>query len=219
METLNRAKSVVDFYVLCNRLKHVIKKGWTMWNVQKERIESVAEHVYGTQQLAIAMWSQYPEEYKDLDLFKIILMIAIHELEEIELGDLNRWEINSEDRLKKGREAVKVILKDLLSGQQIVDLIEELNAKETKEAIFAHCCDKLEDNIQCKLYDEEGCFDLSLQGNNKAYKDELVQQLLEKHNGSVSGMWLEFWRIHAGFDPNFMEVSEYVANNDIALKN
>lgn len=215
MENINRAKTVVDFYVRCNKLKSLIKKGWIMWNVQKERMESVAEHIYGTQQLAIWMWSQY--KY-DIDIFKVIIMIAVHELEEIEIGDKTKWEISAEDKILKGHEAIKLFLKDLLSGKQIEDLILEFDARETKESLFAHYCDKLEDNIQCKLYDEENAFDLNLQSNNKAFKDEEVQELLKKNNGSVSGMWLEFWRIHAGYDANFIEVSEYVQNNNIGMK-
>ena len=50
---MNKAKNVVDFFVLCNKLKDVIRTGWKNWNVKKERIESVAEHIYGVQMLAI----------------------------------------------------------------------------------------------------------------------------------------------------------------------
>ena len=51
--------------VLCNKLKNVIRKGWKDWHVKKERLESVAEHIFGVQMLAIAMKSEY--EY-DVDL-------------------------------------------------------------------------------------------------------------------------------------------------------
>ena len=49
------AESVIKYYVLCNRLKNTIRTGWSQWHVRRERIESVAEHIYSTQMLAIAM--------------------------------------------------------------------------------------------------------------------------------------------------------------------
>ena len=69
-----KAKTVVGFYVLCQKLKNTIRSGWKAWNVKSKRLESVAEHVYGAQQLAIAMWSQY--NY-DVDIYKVIMMLAL----------------------------------------------------------------------------------------------------------------------------------------------
>lgn len=57
--SMEKAKNVVRYYVLCNKLKDVIRTGWKDWNVKRERVESVAEHVFGTQSLAIAMCSEY----------------------------------------------------------------------------------------------------------------------------------------------------------------
>lgn len=54
---------------MCNRLKNVIRTGWKKWNVQRERIESVAEHIFGVQMLAIAMKSEY--QY-DVDILKVV---------------------------------------------------------------------------------------------------------------------------------------------------
>jgi putative hydrolase of HD superfamily len=74
---MKKEKNVINYYVLCNKLKNVIRTGWKDWNVQKERLESVAEHIFGVQMLAIAMKSEY--NY-DVDILKVIMMIAIHEL-------------------------------------------------------------------------------------------------------------------------------------------
>ena len=52
---MNKAESVIKFYVLCTRLKKLIRTGWKDWNVKAERVESVAEHVYGVQMLALAI--------------------------------------------------------------------------------------------------------------------------------------------------------------------
>ena len=87
---MSREENVVKYYVLCNRLKDVIRTGWKDWHVDRDRIESVAEHVYGTQMLAIAMQSEYGY---DIDISKVILMLSIHELGEVVIGDLTQFQI------------------------------------------------------------------------------------------------------------------------------
>lgn len=42
---MNRENNVIKYYVICNKLKNVIRKGWIDWKVNRNRIESVAEHV------------------------------------------------------------------------------------------------------------------------------------------------------------------------------
>ena len=44
---MSKAKNVIRYYVLCNKLKDVIRTGWKDWNVKRDRVESVAEHIYG----------------------------------------------------------------------------------------------------------------------------------------------------------------------------
>lgn len=52
---MKKEQKVLNYYVICNRLKDVIRTGWKDWNVKRERIESVAEYIYSVQMLAIAM--------------------------------------------------------------------------------------------------------------------------------------------------------------------
>ena len=44
---MNDVSKVVNFYVQCSKLKRIVRTGWLNWNVQGERVESVAEHIYG----------------------------------------------------------------------------------------------------------------------------------------------------------------------------
>lgn len=46
-EDAGKAANVAKFYVLCNKLKDTLRTGWGVWNVKRDRIESVAEHIYG----------------------------------------------------------------------------------------------------------------------------------------------------------------------------
>ena len=214
MDVNYRARSVVEYYVLCNKLKNIIRTGWKKWNVNSERLESIAEHIFGVQSLAIAMASQY--EY-DIDLYKVIFMLSVHELEEILIGDLTEWDVSREDKLNKGHEAISLILGSLLLGKQIEELILEFDAKETKEALFAYHCDKLECDLQCKIYDESNACDLDKQISNNIYNTEVIQGLLIKEK-TWSRMWLEYDRCKFSKDKNFEEVLDYAKNNSISIR-
>ena len=208
---MNKAKNVVDFFVLCNKLKDVIRTGWKNWNVKKERIESVAEHIYGVQMLAIAMHSEFKYE---IDLKKVITMLAVHELEEIVIGDLTLFQISKEEKEKLGHNAVVDILKNLANKDEIQNLIFEFDERKTPEAKFAYYCDKMECDLQSKIYDEQHLVDVNNQPNNHAIKDEEVQTLL-KSGLSWSQMWLTFGQKRYGYDENFLSISDYAINNKI----
>lgn len=208
---MSREQKVVNYYVICNKLKNVIRTGWQNWNVKRDRLESVAEHIYGVQMLAIAMHSEY--QY-DIDLTKVILMLAIHELGEIVIGDLTQFQISKEEKEKIEHEAVKDILSGLLDGQKIEELFLEFDNHQTNESIFAYQCDKLECDLQSKLYDEEGCVDLNNQEGNKTMENPLVRSLLAEGN-SWSTMWLKFGQQVYPYDENFRSVSDYAMYNAI----
>ena len=210
---MSKAKKVIDYYVLCNKLKDVVRTGWKDWKVNRERVESIAEHIFGVQMLAIAIKSEYK---RDIDISKVIFMLAVHELEEIFIGDLTQFQISREEKKKIGAEAVRKVLAGLLDKEQIASLIDEFDARETEEAKVAYFCDKLECDLQCKLYDEEGCVDLHSQEGNTTLNNSLVQELLSK-GGSWSEMWLEFGQRKYNYDEDFMEVSNYAKTHKIKL--
>lgn len=208
---MSKEENVIKYYVLCNKLKNVIRTGWKDWQVKRERLESVAEHIFGVQMLAIAMKSEF--EY-DIDLQKVLFMLAVHELEEIVIGDLTLFDISKEEKDKIGHEAVEKVLDCLLSKEEIKKLILEFDEQKTKEADFAYHCDKLECDLQAKLYDEEGCVDLNNQEENKSFSTIEIQELLSESK-SWSDMWLKFSQKKYNYDENFIKVSNYAKYNNI----
>ena len=208
---MEKEKKVINYYVLCNKLKNVIRTGWKDWNVQRERLESVAEHIFGVQMLAIAMKSEY--NY-DVDILKVIMMIAIHELWETVIWDLTEFQISREEKERIEHEAVHKILKDLVDGEDIEKIFLEFDEHKTKEANFAYQCDKLECDLQCKLYDEEWCVDLNKQQSCNAAENEKVQQLL-KENKTWSDMWLQYDSENIPYDENFKAMINYAQKHKI----
>lgn len=207
---MTKEEKVLGYYVLCNKLKDVIRTGWKVWNVERDRVESVAEHVYGVQMLAIAMKSEF--EY-DIDITKVIMMLAIHELGEAIIGDLTQFQIEREEKEKIEHEAVHKILSGLLDGNDIEQLFLEFDSHSTKEALFAYQCDKLECDLQCRLYDLDNCVDLNKQDNNELINNETVKESLKEN--SWSKMWMEFGLKNYPYDENFRSVSLYAMNNKI----
>ena len=176
---MEKAQKVINAYLLMNKLKDVIRTGWKNWNVTRERIESIAEHIYGVQQLALIMHQTY-EKNENIDIFKVIMMLAIHETEEAYIGDLTLFDISREEKAKLGHEKVHEFFSQFMDGQEFENLILEFDERKTEEAKFAYYCDKLECDIQAWKYDGENCVALNNQENNKSFHDKKVQELLNQ---------------------------------------
>lgn len=207
-----KEESVLKYYILINKLKNVIRAGWKKWNISRERVESVAEHIYSTQNLAIGMSLSFGRK---INLERVVLMLAVHELEEIIIGDIPMVDISHDEKAKLGHEAVCRILAGLLNSDEIKSLVFEFDAKETEDAKFAYLCDKLDCDIQAKLYDEEGCFDLYSEENKANYEKYRVQEKIDKGAKTFSDVWLmgdEY--IYAG-DEDFKRVFDYIKNNKV----
>lgn len=211
---MNKEKNVIEFYVLCNKLKDLIRTGWKNWGVERFRVESVAEHIYSVQMLAIAMWSEF--KY-DIDITKVITMIAVHEMEETVIGDITCFQKTKQEKQKLGHEAVVKIFEKLSNANKIRDLIFEFDERKSKEALFAYFCDKLECDLQCKIYDEQNCVDLTKQENNETAKNKEVKEMLDA-GLSWSEMWMRFGQEKYHYDENFMKVSNYAIKNDIVIE-
>lgn len=212
---MTREEKVISSYVLMNKLKDVVRTGWKNWNVDRERVESIAEHVYGVQQLAIIMYLTYKEEYKDLDLNKVILMLAIHETEEVFIGDITMFQKEKETKAERGHKAIHSFFSRFMDGEKIEQIILEFDARETNEAKFAYQCDKLECDLQAALYNDN--VDLNNQDNNPTSKNSKVKELLDQ-GMSFGEMWLSFGQEIYPYDNNFRNVSKYAKKHVNTLK-
>jgi 5'-deoxynucleotidase YfbR-like HD superfamily hydrolase len=161
--------------------------------------------------LAIAMKSEY---HYDIDMMKVIFMIAIHELWETIIWDLTEFQVSREEKIRIEHDAIHEILKDLIDWEEIEKIFLEFDAHQTKEANFAYQCDKLECDLQCKLYDEEWCVDLNKQQSCNAIENERVQKLL-KENKTWSEMWLEYDKENIPYDENFKGIINYALSHKI----
>ena len=206
-----RLYDAMRFYLLATQLKYKIRSGWdeTHWNVSKERLESMAEHVYGTCILALSIDSEFET---NLDINKVVKMLVIHELGEVVIGDITPFDnITPEEKMEKEHEAIKEVLGDLIKKDEFYSLLLEFDDKKTKEAVFAHHCDKLEADIQAKVYQDMGCqHSLDEQENNVVFKSQRVQQMVKDGAKSAFDIWYEWDKSLYFDDETFADILDYV---------
>ena len=206
-----KLNDAMRFYLLATSLKYKIRSGWdeTHWNVSKERIESIAEHVYGTCILALSIDSEFET---NLDINKVVKMLVIHELGEVVIGDITPFDnITPEEKMEKEHEAIKEVLGDLIKKDEFYSLLLEFDDKKTKEAVFAHHCDKLEADIQAKVYQDMGCqHSLDEQENNVVFKSQRVQQMVKDGAKSAFDIWYEWDKSLYYDDEIFANILDHV---------
>lgn len=206
-----KLRNSMRFYLLATQLKYKIRSGWdkTHWNVSKERLESIAEHVYGTCILALCIDSEFKT---NLNIDKVIKMLVLHEIGEVVIGDITPFDnITPEEKMKKEHKAMKDVIGDLVNQEEFLSLLFEFDEKKTKEAIFAHHCDKLEADIQAKVYQDMGCqHPLDEQENNVVFKSDEVQKMVKNGAQTAFDIWYEWDKYLYYNDKVFAELLDYV---------
>ena len=181
-------ENIIKFYLIANRLKEKIRTGWEEIGVSSQRLESVAEHIYGCLMLAIAIDSEYR---LDLDMYKVLKMISLHELEETIMKDYTvRDNITREEKLKKGKECVIKVTQGLIKQNEIIRLLDEFNEHLTKEAIFCYHIDKIECDFQVKIYDLQGRIEMEKMLEDLRFYGEEGKSIKSKIN-TASDVWIE----------------------------
>lgn len=168
--------NILDTYYDLTKLKDKKRQGWLYWNVSADRIESIAEHIFGAQQLA---WLIYSEANLDLDIYKVISMLSLHETEEITIGDITPFDkVTPEEKLSRGEKAVEKTFDKLSKKNMMIDLVKEFDIHDTKEGKFAFLCDKLECDLQAKKYYENGY--VNIDNASSIVKDNEKTKVYEK---------------------------------------
>ena len=206
IDTTEKIESVLKYVLLCYKLKELIRKGWKDYNINSERLESVAEHVFGTLMVAIAMKTVF--KYK-VNLSRVLFMLAIHEVGESIIGDITYREMTREEKNRIEREAVHKIFDDLIGGSTIEQLFLEFDLELTEDAKFAKWCDKLDADIMAKYYEENNAFNFDQMNDFPVLKD------LYNSGLTMSQSFIEHDSKESKYDNNFKAVTDYLQNNNI----
>lgn len=172
-------------YCILSELKDKVRKGPVYWNVKVERHEVVSEHAFGTQNIA---WLMAAYEEFGLDLYKVMLMLAIHETEESVMPDFTPYDpVTPQRMLEMGTKAVKVVYGDLKKYEYLNSLLDDFNAKDTWEGMFAYRCDKLEFNFRIKKYSDLGLCTIE-GGQPIVLNDPEIQRNIERGAKTVADL-------------------------------
>ena len=207
-------RKICDFYALVHKLKDLVRTGWVMWKVDSKRLESVAEHIYGTQMLAFAMNSEFE---LGMDIEKVAFMLAFHELGETLVGDISAISgVSKERKHQLEMDAVEKIVETMIDKKRVLDIFNEFENNETKEAKFAHHIDKLECDMQCKFHEEMGETNFSNKLDGK--REEIRQARIKAGDRTLAQAWINWDIEHAGFDFLFIQAAEFIKNNEVFVK-
>lgn len=195
--------NIIRFYILANTLKQKLRTGWIEIGIEKDRTESDAEHIFGTLILALAIESEY--ELK-LDMYKVLKMLVLHELEEIFMPDYTlRSNITQEEKIKLGKKCVHQAALGLFKQEEIEELLDEFNERKTDEAKFCYLIDKIECDFQAKMYDLEGVMDYNKAREDLEYYGSRAEEI-DKNSKVASDLWIEFDKPKYDNDPIFKEL-------------
>lgn len=194
---------LLDLHELCCRLKKTLRTGWINWQVEDDRVESIAEHIFGVCMLAVGIMST---ENLNLDSNKVITMLMLHETEEIIIGDITMFDYEKLKTKKiDGRQAVLEIFKDFPNAQHFLSIIEEFEANSTPEARFAKQCDKFEADLQARLYEGKYAID---KVDDRFFKDPRTIEAINAGFNTVSEQFCQ--NDKPKFDGIFLQMANYL---------
>lgn len=211
----SQIKTILDFYILTNKLKDLLRKGWQDWGIDRQRSESVAEHIFGTCMLAVAIWS---ETLPEVNLSEVILMLALHETEEIIISDITPFDDQTMQKLKaKGRLAVEKIFGNFVAKDIYCKLLKDFDEVRTKEAVFARKCDKLECDLQARMYSDEGNLKMT---EKLPFKSDFLDKLKNKGVCDVADYFILYDRQKYFMDTDdiFLKINKFIEGKSILKK-
>ena len=160
------ARKLLEIIEVCERLKDTTRHCYT----RKGRHESVAEHSWMMTLMAFFM----RDEFKDVDMDKVIRMCIIHDLGEVFTGDIPTFlktSSNEETEENLLNNWVNTLPEDYKN--EMLSLYEEMNERKTKEAKVYKAIDSLEALIQHNISDLSTWIPKEYE-LNKTYADDKV---------------------------------------------
>ncbi len=135
----------LDFIKEIDKIKYIQRKT-KLFNSDKN--ENDAEHSWHLAMMTIVLAEHSNEP---IDVLKVIKMVLIHDVVEIDAGDIFIYDENkSHSNTEEERAAANRIFGLLPKRQsdELISIWEEFEAGETKEAKFARAMDRLEPLLQ-----------------------------------------------------------------------
>jgi len=144
-------------------LKSINRSGWLLAGIKSERIESVAEHSYGSILSAIIIAQQLISNEIDIKLETVVLMAALHDIPESITGDIARTDAFVKDKkLVRAKElaeknAIKSIFEPMgNSFENLLHIWNDFNLGESLEARVVKGADIIDMLVHARSLEESG---------------------------------------------------------------
>ena len=186
---MERLEKQMEFILEVDKVKKIVRQTYLS---DASRKENDAEHSWHLALMAVLL-KEYSNE--EVDLAKVIPMVLIHDLVEIDAGDTYAYdEAGAETKRERETKAADRIF-GLLPGDQgtwFRELWEEFEAYETAEAKFAHVLDNaqpllLNDASNGRSWAEHGVHKSQIYKRNEHTSEgsreiwEYMKKLVDKH--------------------------------------
>ena len=132
----------VEFITEIDKAKQVFRQNVV---IGSKRNENDAEHSWHLAVMAMLLLEH--SQAKDMDLLKIMKMLLIHDIVEIDAGDTFCYdEQANKDKAQREQKAAERIFNILPKDQarELREIWDEFEAQETAEARFANCLDRFQ---------------------------------------------------------------------------
>ncbi|MDO4339510.1 MAG: HD domain-containing protein [Eubacteriales bacterium] len=184
-----RLKKQMEFIIEVDKVKNIYRQTYL---ADGRRKENDAEHSWHLALMAVLL-KEYANE--EIDLSKVVTMVLIHDLVEIDAGDSYAYDeaaaATKEEREKKAADRIFGIL-PADQGRMMRGLWEEFEAYETPEAKYAHMLDNsqplfLNDASDGKSWTEHQVKKSQIYKRNQYTGEgsreiwEYMQELIDKH--------------------------------------
>ncbi len=146
-----------------------------------ERPENSAEHSWS---VALAAATLIPQTAPHLDQLRVIKMLLVHDIVEIDAGDTYCYgdQTGKAEREQKAADRLFALLPES-TGREFRALWDEFEEAETEEAAFAHGIDRILPLMQNYL-----------NGGKTWERHGIVFEQVYQHNRGIAGTHPELWR-------------------------
>jgi len=142
-------KDYITLFKKIGELKRIEREGWKRADI--EDVESVADHTCRSALIGLLLGKKL-----GLDTDRLVNMLLIHDLAEIETGDITPVEsVSKEEKRDMEKEAIEKLLDTIKDKEELVELWYEFEIGQDKEAKIARDIDKLEMILQAVEYEED----------------------------------------------------------------
>jgi len=138
-DSASRLQEQLRFIVEVDRLKHVLRRTSP---IGAERRENSAEHSWQVVLMAVVLHEHANEP---VDLLKVVRMLAIHDVVEVDVGDTFHYDKSGRGDLAELEARAAERIFGMLPADQATELVglwREFEAKESPEAKFAAAVDR-----------------------------------------------------------------------------